>query len=158
MHFDGTPSLVYYVANTARVSATLERVAPLAMSRFMHEASSWTFPQPPKFKVCSSLHERSVRASSTPQGKLMHGCRKCRKEDPWINMFLAEQESITPLSTNAPCPILHTLSCETPHVIYVIHCKKCNKQGVGETEYLVRGPQNTYMRAGASTSGHATSS
>lgn len=54
------------------------------------------------------------------------GCRVC--PNLWTkNAFIS-------FSTGFRIPILHRMSCDTTGIIYVLHCKTCNKQYVGETK------------------------
>ena len=61
------------------------------------------------------------------------GYRKCKKGCDSCNNYVIETSSITSFATKRTFKIRRDSTCASKNVIYVAHCKKCGKQGVGST-------------------------
>ena len=61
------------------------------------------------------------------------GCYHCSSPRCSLHPFLKEGTEIISTKNGRSFPVHGSLSCCSPSVIYVITCKRCNVQGVGET-------------------------
>ena len=96
------------------------------------------FPEPPLIanKRNKNIKDLLVRAklpvfeSGRPK-RLVTGMKKCGKSCP-ICPFINETKTIT--GNNFNWKIGKQVTCETNNIIYLIHCDKCQKRYIGESE------------------------
>jgi hypothetical protein len=86
-------------------------------------------------KRCQNLKELLVRADpyniAVPDNS-RKGTVSCGKCDAC--KFLVHSDSFVSSATGYRFSIKKSMSCHTPHIVYLATCKKCNKQGVGSTD------------------------
>ena len=100
------------------------------------------------FKKGRSLREYLCKASLKQQIRLS-GCSPCGKPNCAVDGFLETGNSIRSCRTGQTFRIRGHVSCDCKHVIYVVTCLRCQKQGVGECtdprsrlQYYITGVQN----------------
>ena len=97
------------------------------------------FPVPPlvAYKRPKNIRDKMIRSkvpplpSSRPKRDLP-GMKKCHKcgACPFVKEGRTAQSS----STNYKLDINSTVDCSTQNIIYLLGCRKCNQQYIGETE------------------------
>ena len=150
------PFVAPYGNNTKHVGSILRNVASLSQARNYHRPNSLEFPQRPVFKVGASLKKRLVKSSFLRPIVRKHGCYKCGLPTCHVDSFLQEVSDISSDVTGVTFPIVHALSCNSSNVVYVVRCKRCNKQGVGET-HDPRQRLQSYIQAAGSSAPTSTS-
>ena len=63
-----------------------------------------------------------------------HGCSKCNRSRCKTYLYLKPAQKVKSHSTGLTYTIRTKSQCDTPNVIYVISCKECGIQCVGETK------------------------
>ena len=81
-----------------------------------------------------------VRAKLYPLGRTV-GSKKCRKSRCDVCLNVEETDTLTSSLTGETFKINHKLNCDDRRLIYLLTCKCCGKQYVGETtdEFRLRG-------------------
>ena len=150
------PFLVPYGRGTKDVHKVLTDVASLSIARQMHSSRSWRFPQKPIFKVGRNLKQRLVRSSFLRRAPQEHGCHHCTNSACPLHNHMVLCRNIVSSSTGTQFPISNAWSCDSRNIIYVIRCRRCNKQGVGEADCAISrlpkyltAARNTYRRLSA---------
>ncbi len=88
------------------------------------------------FQRCQNLKDILVKADLNPS-RPQKGFFKCNSETCSIDIYTINTNQFTsPLGQIFQ--IKQHISCDTPNVIYLITCKKCRKQYVGETGRFLR--------------------
>jgi hypothetical protein len=142
------PFLVHYAANTSHIHKSLELAAALPLARSMFSGSSFDLPQKVVFKTGPNLKRRLIRASFAPACIKLQGSWKCNIEGCPICFFVNEGDTIKQEVSPECHYIRRHLNCNSRDVVYVVHCKKCNRLGVGETHEPKRRLMD-YVRAAA---------
>nr|XP_039263152.1 uncharacterized protein LOC120339139 [Styela clava] len=95
------------------------------------------FPQPPKiaYRKCPTLRDRLVRAKLQPviSQKVQSGFYKCNRKACTTCKYSEETKISTGNVTGVHININERISCKSKNVIYLINCKKCGMQYIGET-------------------------
>jgi hypothetical protein len=95
---------------------------------------------------CNSknLHKQLVRSTLLPaaiplrhrtvvSSNLTAGCRRCASIKCKACNFIIESNSFKSTNNNRIFKLTDRFNCKTNNIVYLITCKKCNKQYVGET-------------------------
>ena len=108
------------MAANAYAASTLAEVAPFRL------------PQKLTHRVMKNLKKHLVRASVSivPRGPV--GCYRCTNEECLLNLVLQEGKEVLSDSYGLAFKIPVRVTCVDRNVIYVIRCKMCEVQGVGE--------------------------
>ena len=97
---------------------------------------SQVFPSPPiaAFRRPRNIRDLLVNARVKPSpDDTQKGCTKCTSKKCAVCPFIVESHKFTSSSTGESFPITSHAHCKSTWVIYLITCKKCNKQYVGKT-------------------------
>ena len=84
-----------------------------------------------------------VRARLYPLDRVV-GSTKCGKKRCEVSMNVSETITFTCNVTGETCKINHKLTCDNNCLIYLLSCKCCGKQYVGETTGTFRYRGNNY--------------
>ena len=101
------------------------------------------FPAPPlvAYKRPQNIREKLIRSkvptikSGRPKRELP-GMKKCSKCS--VCPFVKEGRTIQSKSTNLKIDINMNVNCSTQNIIYLLSCKKCSQQYIGETERMLK--------------------
>ena len=94
----------------------------------------------------TSLHRISsylVRAKLCPLERFV-GSRQCKKRRCEVSTNVTETYTFSSTATGETFQINHELNCDDKCLIYLLKCKVCNKQYVGETTDAFRLRWNNY--------------
>ena len=84
--------------------------------------------------LCDLLVRTQLRGNTNPQQKAPSGIYKCNHSRCLTCLFLQEgQAKYTFSTTKKERCINDNLNCKSKNLIYLIECKKCTKQYIGET-------------------------
>ena len=98
------------------------------------------------FKRNLTLGGFLCRAALRRQQALPRGCSHCSATNCSLHGVLQLTAGITSTTSGVTFPIKQRLCCDTRNVIYVITCRRCLMQGVGETAN-VKARMQSYIRA-----------
>jgi hypothetical protein len=79
-----------------------------------------------------SLERMLCHRQLSPQTLQPKGCFRCNAEGCDLDMLMTVATGIGSCATGEGFSILHHLNCHSRDVVYVIECRKCKVQGVGE--------------------------
>jgi hypothetical protein len=126
-------------------------------------AEVFTAPQMVCYRRGRTIKDVLVKADLQAYHEVA-GCHKCTNSLCPFHEVLEETKEVVSLTNNSCWPIVNHITCETPHVIYLITCVKCWRQGVGESEngqerlkaYIAAANRTTIprVRAGCSIEQH----
>ena len=118
--------------------------------------TSRIFPKPQRhIPTRGTTVQDVVMQAALPSERKAKGCFKCDDPTCPIHCILAEGDTIVSMSNNNFHRIGGHLTCDTPHVVYVVTCWKCGLQGVGETSNAIRRGQ-LYIAAASGIDQSAT--
>ena len=80
---------------------------------------------------------RAKLPSKTRQRRKIPGMKKC-KENCSICPYVNSCKSVKSTYTDNIVPLNKEFDCLTQNLVYLVHCKKCNDQYVGETKNTLR--------------------
>ncbi|XP_039261676.2 uncharacterized protein LOC120337843 [Styela clava] len=95
------------------------------------------FPKPPRlaYRKCPTLRDKLVRAKLKPETpvKKNPGFFKCGRKSCSTCQYSEERKIATNKQKTAEIRIRQKVTCNSENVIYLISCKKCGMQYIGET-------------------------
>nr|XP_039273918.1 uncharacterized protein LOC120347871 [Styela clava] len=95
------------------------------------------FPAPPKiaYRKCPTLRDRLVRDKLKPESsrEVKSGFYKCNRKSCSTCKYSEETKTSTSSVTRLQMNINQRITCNSENVIYLITCRKCGMQYVGET-------------------------
>ncbi|XP_077974125.1 uncharacterized protein LOC144429790 [Styela clava] len=95
------------------------------------------FPNPPKLahRKCPTLRDRLVRAKLKPKSPVSNnpGFFKCGRQSCSTCQHSDETKVATNKQKTIQLKITQKITCNTENVVYLISCKKCGMQYIGET-------------------------
>ena len=101
------------------------------------------FPQPPlvAYKRPPNIKDKLIRAKvpksmNTRPKRIIPGMKRCLRCG--VCPFVEEGKTVRSTSNNIKVDVNTSVSCTTSNVVYLIGCKKCTQQYIGETERTVR--------------------
>ena len=101
------------------------------------------FPAPPlvAYKRPQNIKDKIIRSKVPPQSstrpkRQSHGMKKCNKCS--VCPYIREGKIVKATATNVKIDINYSVDCSTKNVVYLIGCKKCPLQYIGETERMVK--------------------
>ena len=101
------------------------------------------FPKPPlvAYKRPKNIRDTLIRSKVPPLSnsrpkRQLPGMKKCNKCGACP--FVKEGRTVESRSTNFKVDIKKTVDCTTQNVIYLLGCRKCSKQYIGETERTMK--------------------
>ena len=130
-----TPFVITYTPALPNVSTVIRKNVNILQSS---TRCKQTFPSPPI--VAYSPNLRDLLVKSTVRGRITppkppSGISKCRHPRCLTCPFLQQgQLKYTFSTTREERRITDSLSCKSKNLIYLIECKKCGKQYIGETK------------------------
>ena len=111
------------------------------------------FPTPQKHLPTRGTTVKDiVMKAALPTDRKKRGCSKCDNPTCTIHSIMVEGDITVSMANDGIFGISHPITCETPHVVYVITCGKCGLQGVGETSNAVQRGQDYIHAAGGTDS------
>ena len=99
------------------------------------ERMKWATPEPPliAFRRPKNLRDLLVRAELRQNQRSPPGNKKCGNPKCKTCSILITESTFSSHSNGKSFTLKSTATCKTTNVIYMIHCKCCGKQYVGET-------------------------
>ena len=96
------------------------------------------FPEPPlvAYTRPKNIRDKLIRAKLPPKTRprrIIPGMSRCKKNCkicPYVNSCKIVKSTYT----TKVVPLAREYHCQTKNLVYLVHCKKCNDQYVGETE------------------------
>ena len=101
------------------------------------------FPKPPliAYKRPMNIRDKLIRAKVPPKTtrpkRIKSGMSKCNKPCsicPYVNQQKVVKSSVT----NVTVQLSKHHTCNDRNIVYIINCKKCKQQYIGETDKTVR--------------------
>ena len=100
------------------------------------------FPEPPlaAYTRPKNIRDLLIRAklpSKTRQRRKIPGMKRCKNNCnicPYVNVC----KSVKSTYTDKTVPLNKEYDCQTQNLVYLVHCKKCNDQYVGETKNTLK--------------------
>ena len=126
------PFVFPYIRNV-NVKRVLHSLHPILRSDNVL-AGLFPCPQPAAFRRQSSLGDMLCRAMFPAPARRPEGCSACGNVGCPIDAHMPGGRVIVSATSGRVFRIQRPLTCTSVNVIYVITCKKCWAQGVGETE------------------------
>ena len=104
------------------------------------------FPTPPiiAYRRPKNLRDLLVGADLSLPPQKPPGNKKCDRPRCKTCPTLVESAQFTSTTTGRSFDIKFSSNCKTSNVVYVIQCKKCGKQCVGETEQPLNERMNNH--------------
>ena len=90
-------------------------------------------------KISNYLVRDKLYPSETRVGSFNYGGRRCQ-----VCLNVTETETFSSTSTNQTYKINHEFNCNESSLIYLLTCKICRKQYVGQTVDFFRSRWNNY--------------
>ena len=96
------------------------------------------------FRNARNLKSYLVRAKMYPVGERIVGSRKCKSLNCKTCCNIRENNQFTSISYRKTFKINHKLYCNSKKIVYLLICKVCEKQYVGQTKNPFRFRWNNY--------------
>ena len=147
----GLPFVFPYGTGYERAKAAIDSLAPS-----VHSLQHLGLPQQPVPTMRRNLKNILIKSSLSAQSSRQFGCFRCNEENCPLCQWgwLTEGTRIVSMENGKSFNVRGHLTCQSPHVIYVVSCTRCGMQGVGETFDAVERVQS-YVHA-ASALDHGT--
>ena len=101
------------------------------------------FPKPPliAYKRPMNIRDKLIRAKVPPKTsrprRIKAGMTKCNKPCS-ICPYVSQQKVIKSSATNVTRELSKQHTCEDRNIVYIINCKKCKQQYIGETHKTLK--------------------
>ena len=121
-------------------------VFDLTSDLYRDELSKKVFPKRPfvAFRSPRNLKSHLVRAKVSPSRERVSGSKKCAHPLCQTCDNIKECNTFTSQNTQRTFKINHELNCSSNRVIYLLRCKVCELQYVGQTSTPFRERWNNY--------------
>ena len=139
----GVPFVVTYNPSLSRLGRTINALLPtLYADKRVKEVFT---PRPfVSYRSGRSLKGHLVRSKLYPMERLV-GCSGCRGNNCAICKLVKKGGEFESSITKSVYKINHKFNCNSKCVVYLLRCKVCNKQYVGQTSDKFRKRWNNYV-------------
>ena len=101
------------------------------------------FPAPPLIAytrpktIKDHLIRAKVPSSNKRPKRIIPGMHKCGKFSCKICSYVSTGKVIKATYTNASVQLSKSFDCQTTNVVYIVRCKRCNDQYIGQTKHTL---------------------
>lgn len=131
-----TNLILTYGVNMPRVNNILSRHFNMIRQS---ERLSAVFPEPPRvvYRREKNLRDILVKAKTSPTEK-QAGCRPCEKPRCKICSHISPTDTAKSNLSAFSFRIKESLDCDSSNLVYRLHCERCGKDYIGQTENAFR--------------------